>query len=686
VLLRPSVRWHLLLAFLGISSFAALGGGVAIYSFLEIEGVLERITARTVPTVLTSLGLSRRAERLVAAAPALLAASTAEEHVEHAARIKAEIAELDATLGDLKRAAIDPGVIRAIESAVSWLTLNLISLETTVGNGLAVGERRRALAREALAVTAAMRRAVQPALERLDDEIAVARTHAGADRARPLDAGPGLMDTILVAWPLVRLQSEIASLGDQLASASSADDQAALDGFRRRLLASLARIEGVAQSLNGELSAAVLGHLADARPYIAGQRSVLRARALELDAQSNAKRLLDDSTKASLQLTQAVDRLVGGAEADIRAAVLKAQYDQQLSTTVLATAVVLSLATSALIVWLYVSRNLIRRLTDLSDSMRAISGGNLNASIPSGGKDELAGMADALTVFRATAVERAAAERARANLSRYFSPNLADHLARHPDTLELRGERRDLSFLSTDLAAFTPLVEQLDPTIVVSVMNEYIGGIARIVFDHGGTVDTVVGDAVHAIFGAPLPQPDHAARAVACALAIDRFARQLAARLTEEAVPIGATRIGVHTGSAIVGDFGGEAYFHYTALGDAVNTAARLESANKQLGTRMCVSADTVASIPDFVGRPIGRLVVKGKTNVIQAFEPLDEAPSEALDAYLAAFRKLEGGDPECLQGFASYVATYGADPLASFHLKRLLAGEIGSTIHLDAE
>ena len=151
-------------------------------------------------------------------------------------------------------------------------------------------------------------------------------------------------------------------------------------------------------------------------------------------------------------------------------------------------------------------------------------------------------------------------------------------------------------------------------------------------------------------------------------------------------MPIGTTRIGVHTGSAIVGDFGGEAYFHYTALGDAVNTAARLESANKQLGTRMCVSADTVASIPDFVGRPIGRLVVKGKTNLIQAFEPLDEAPSEALEAYLAAFRKLEGGDPECLQSFASYVATYGADPLASFHLKRLLAGEIGATIHLDAE
>jgi adenylate cyclase len=405
-----------------------LGGGVAIYSFLEIESVLQRITARTVPAVLTSLGLSRRAERLVAAAPALLAATTVDEHLEYAARIKAEIAQLVSTLDDLKRAEIDPGVIRAIESAVDWLTLTLISLETTVGNGLAVGERRRALTREALAVVATLHRAVQPALDRLDDEIAAVRT---LDRTRRPEAATGSLETILLSWPLVRLQSEIAILVDQMRSLAGIDDQASLDALRQQLLASLGRIEDVVPSLDAVLSATVVAHLADARPYVGGQRSILRARALELEAKRNAKQLLDESSKASLQLTQAVDRLVGGAEDDIRAAVLDAQYNQQVSTIVLATVVVLSLATSALIVWLYVGRNLIRRLTALSDSMLAISGGNLSAPIPTGGNDELAGMAKALTVFRATTVERAAAERARANLSRYFSPHLADHLAEH---------------------------------------------------------------------------------------------------------------------------------------------------------------------------------------------------------------------------------------------------------------
>jgi adenylate cyclase len=178
VLVRPSVRWRLLLAFLGISSFTVLGGGVAIYSFLEMESALKQITARTVPTVLTSLRLSRRAERLVAAAPALLAATTPEEHAKHAARIESDITQLGSILKDLKLRAIDPGEIRVIEAAVDWLTLNLISLETTVGNGLVVREGRRALVREALAVTATMSRLVQPSLDRLDDRIASAGTVA----------------------------------------------------------------------------------------------------------------------------------------------------------------------------------------------------------------------------------------------------------------------------------------------------------------------------------------------------------------------------------------------------------------------------------------------------------------------------------------------------------------------------
>ena len=278
---------------------------------------------------------------------------------------------------------------------------------------------------------------------------------------------------------------------------------------------------------------------------------------------------------------------------------------------------------------------------------------------------------------------RELAEQAKANLSRYFSPNLAKELAGNPDFLKLGGERRELTFVFTDLADFTPLVESLDPSVVVPLLNEYLDGMTQIVFRHGGTTEKIVGDAVHALFGAPNEQPDHAARGVACALEMDEFAEQFRARKNSEGIPLGVTRIGVHSGSAIVGNFGGDLFFDYTAHGDAINTAARLEGANKFLGTRVCVSERTAEQIPDFRGRPVGTLTLKGKTEGLRVFEPLpaEQADSPAAQAYGVAFAKLETGDAGARQAFAALVGQFGDDPLATFHLKRLLAGDEGVAI-----
>ena len=210
-------------------------------------------------------------------------------------------------------------------------------------------------------------------------------------------------------------------------------------------------------------------------------------------------------------------------------------------------------------------------------------------------------------------LEKAEAERARAALARYFSPRLAELLAGNPSLMQLGGERREGTFLFTDLANFTPLVELEDPVRVVKLLNAYLDGVTQAVFAFEGTVVKILGDAVYAMFGAPVEQEDHASRAVGCALQIDAFARRFEAEQKAEGIPLGITRIGVNTGSAIIGNFGGALFFDYTAHGDAINVAARLEGANKPLGTRICVSATTVAEIPDFRGRPVGELVLKGK-------------------------------------------------------------------------
>jgi adenylate cyclase len=281
--------------------------------------------------------------------------------------------------------------------------------------------------------------------------------------------------------------------------------------------------------------------------------------------------------------------------------------------------------------------------------------------------------------------EKADAERAMMTLSRYFSPHVAEALSENPDCLAPGGARRFATFMFTDLADFTHLVETTDPDIIVTLLNEYVDELAKIIFEHDGTVMKVVGDALHAAFGAPLDQPDHAERAVACALEIDKFASRLQAEWIGRGVPLGITRIGINSGQAIVGNFGGDNFFDYTAHGDAVNVAARLESANKQFGTRMCVSQSVADQIPDFQGRPVGILLLQGKSQTLNAFEPLssEQFSSPGTAAYLQAYQKLEGGDSGARQAFAALVGQCDDDYLAMFHLGRLLAGESGVELEL---
>ena len=142
-------------------------------------------------------------------------------------------------------------------------------------------------------------------------------------------------------------------------------------------------------------------------------------------------------------------------------------------------------------------------------------------------------------------------------------------------------------------------------------------------------------------------------------------------------VPLGVTRIGVHAGPAIVGNFGGGRLFDYTAYGDTINAAARLEAVNKQLGTRICVSAAAAKRAGDFSGRPVGDLVLRGRSEPLRAFEPLspEDAASPEAAAYMDAFAKLEARDPFAVAAFAALIGARPSDALAQYHLKRLLNG-----------
>lgn len=266
--------------------------------------------------------------------------------------------------------------------------------------------------------------------------------------------------------------------------------------------------------------------------------------------------------------------------------------------------------------------------------------------------------------------------------SRYVSPNFVEHLVAHPEKVALGGQRQDCSFVFTDLEDFTQLIEQLDPAEAVPMINRYLDGMIAIVFAHHGTLTRIVGDGIAVLFSAPVHQANHPFLAVQCAMAMQEFAHRYARELRVQGVAFGETRMGVHSGEVIVGNFGGATILDYRALGDPINTAARLESANKYLGTRVCVSEAVHDACPTMPMRPVGRLLLKGKTQSLAVFEPLGAA--EAADtSYLRAYALMRSEAGDALAAFEQLVAERPADRLAAMHLARLRSGERGELIVL---
>ena len=287
-------------------------------------------------------------------------------------------------------------------------------------------------------------------------------------------------------------------------------------------------------------------------------------------------------------------------------------------------------------------------------------------------------------MLRETRRRQAEAERAHASLSRYFSPQIASRLAASGDGMEVHW--REVATIFTDITGFTSLVETATPEVLGELLNEYVGGMTDVVFAHEGTVAKIIGDAIQVLFNAPGDQPDYATRAISCARELDLWAEAFRGRWKAKGVNFGATRIGVHAGPALVGNFGGSHFFDYTAYGDTINTAARLEAANKFLGTRICVSAAVANAADNFTGRPVGDLVLRGRSEPLRAYEPLsaDSFKASATAQYAEAFAKLEAGDAAAMPAFAALVGLHADDPLAGFHLKRLLNGARGIRMELE--
>jgi len=210
--------------------------------------------------------------------------------------------------------------------------------------------------------------------------------------------------------------------------------------------------------------------------------------------------------------------------------------------------------------------------------------------------------------------------------STYLSPDLVATIAKNPDSLKLGGEKRNISVLFSDIRGFTTLSEGLTPEELVSLLNRYLSPMTSIVMEERGTLDKFIGDAVMAFFNAPLEVPDHAAKACQSALRMLHELKKLNVLLKADGLPEITIGIGIHTGEAVVGNMGADIRFDYTAIGDSVNLASRLEGLTKQYGVSIIVSEETCRQAgKGFSSREIDLVQVKGKTKPVAVYELMME-------------------------------------------------------------
>jgi adenylate cyclase len=221
-------------------------------------------------------------------------------------------------------------------------------------------------------------------------------------------------------------------------------------------------------------------------------------------------------------------------------------------------------------------------------------------------------------------VEGREKRRVRELFGRYVTPAYVERLAERPETLRLGGERVPLTVLFSDIRGFTSLSERLPADAVIHLLNQYLDAMAEVVFRHEGTIDKFIGDAVMAFWGAPVPVADHARRAVEAALDMTTELDRLNARWSEDgSSPPLRIGIGIHTGEAVVGNIGSlSRKLDYTAIGDTVNLASRLEGLNKEQGTTILVSEATArAAGTGYEFHDLGEVSVKGKAAVVAIHE-----------------------------------------------------------------
>jgi adenylate cyclase len=280
----------------------------------------------------------------------------------------------------------------------------------------------------------------------------------------------------------------------------------------------------------------------------------------------------------------------------------------------------------------FMSRRVSQPLNELHTAVEAIGSGKFETRLESSSQDEFGAVAKAINAMAAGLGER---DRVKSAFARYVSHQVMDSIL-DSKVDNLRGDRRRISVLFCDIRGFTTISEGLSPEKVVQLLNEYFEKMVEVVFRNKGTLDKFIGDGMMVIFGAPEDDDYQEEHALKTAIEMQSELRSLAEKWRPEGLNL-RIGIGINSGPAIVGNIGSSRRMEYTAIGDTVNLASRLESATKELGVGILISEYTYNALRgSFRFKNMGAVQVKGRTDPVLAYS-VEEEPAPKIELELAA-------------------------------------------------
>jgi adenylate cyclase len=282
------------------------------------------------------------------------------------------------------------------------------------------------------------------------------------------------------------------------------------------------------------------------------------------------------------------------------------------------------------------ARNLVNSMRELMSATEAIELGKYDSELPVTSNDEIGKLAHAFNVM---IKELKLKEKIRDTFGKYVDPKVVAGLIEHPELTGGAGDRRTMTIFFCDMKGFTPLSDEITPASLVTLLNRYFTLMSEEIRNRGGVVDKYMGDAVMAFWGPPFVAADQQSR-LACETALAQVTRFEAFKSEvpellgyKRFIPAIGIRIGIATGDVIVGNIGSAVAMNYTVMGDAVNTASRLEGVNRVYGTHILVNEATAQAVRgQFLLREIDRILVVGRSEAVAVFEVLCESKSETAE------------------------------------------------------